>query len=98
MKRRQLAGVALPLALGWAALAQNGNEDPWMGTWVVNMPRSSHVDLEDVPDSSTLRFERAGGVTRMIESGRNYRGQPVHSVQVLDPAGPPVSPPGAPGA
>ena len=64
--------VATPVVLGQAT-------DPWIGTWKLNLAKSTYSPGPP-PKSNTLKIEVvAGGLQKHTFDGLNAQGQPTHS-------------------
>ena len=60
----ELAVVTLGLAAGVATFGGTAQSDPLLGTWVLNLSKSTYTSTP--PKSQTVRFETRGDATAMI--------------------------------
>jgi hypothetical protein len=72
-----LTSILIATSIGFA---QGG--DPWLGTWKLNLPKST-FNPGPPPQSNTLKIEAvAGGAQKHTFDGANAQGQPTHSERV----------------
>jgi hypothetical protein len=80
MRRRFLQGVLLlaaSLALSFHATAQA--QDPWVGSWKLNIAKSKYDPANLAPKSQSVKQEAvAGGGTKSIVDGVDAQGKAIH--------------------
>jgi hypothetical protein len=88
-----LAAVALVIV---SAMAQGQATDPWIGTWKVNLAKSTYSPGPAPKTAGTVKIESAPKGIKTIIDGADAKGQPTHteSVSTFDGKDTPVD--GAP--
>jgi hypothetical protein len=77
-----VGGLALSLLLVSASIGSAQGADPWLGTWKLNLAKTTY-NPGPPPQSSTLTIEAAtGGAQKHTFHGVNAQGQPTHSERV----------------
>jgi hypothetical protein len=72
-----LTAIAV-ITLGMAAPAQA--QDPWLGTWKLNLAKSKYDPASGAPKSQTVKQEAvAGGGMKSIVDGTDAQGKPLHT-------------------
>lgn len=94
--RRQMTAVALTLvsviALGTLAQAQ----DPWIGTWKLNLAKSKYDPAAGAPKSQTVKQEALpGGGMKSTVDGVDAQGRTIHQEVTTHFDGKPSEVPGA---
>ena len=83
MKRNYIATLGTAAAI-WliATLALSQSTDPWIGTWKLNVAKST-FSPGPPPGSNTVKIEVvAGGGQKQTFDGINAQGRPFHSERV----------------
>ena len=76
-----VVGLAALLAVGSTARAQS--PDPWVGTWKINLAKSTYSPGPKPTVAATVKMEpSAGGALKTTIDGVNPQGQPTHTETV----------------
>ena len=81
-KRIALVFVALATLLTVSAVARAQSADPWMGTWKVNLAKSTYSPGPKPTVAGTVKMELASGAMKSTIDGANAQGQPTHTETV----------------
>jgi hypothetical protein len=75
--------VALAIVLAVAAVADAQSSDPWIGTWRVNLAKSTYSPGPKPTSATTVKLEPSpsGGLKTTID-GVDAKGQPTHTETV----------------
>ncbi len=96
-KRIAFVCVAVAAMLAVSSIARSQAADPWIGTWKVNLAKSTYSPGPKPTAAATVKIEPSdgGGIKTTID-GTNPEGQPIHTetVGMLDGKDNPVK--GAP--
>jgi hypothetical protein len=74
--------VALATLLTVSAVARAQSADPWMGTWKVNLAKSTFSPGPKPTVAGTVKMELASGAMKSTLDGVNAQGQPTHTETV----------------
>lgn len=77
MKRLKLAVVAMALVSGSAVLAFGQSADPWVGTWKVNLAKSTFNPGPVPATARTVKLEAEQGGLKATFRRENAKGQPI---------------------
>lgn len=83
--QKRMAVVFVALAAVWAvnSTAQPQSADPWIGTWKVNLVKSTYSPGPKPTVAGTITVEpSAGGGMKTTIDGTNAQGQPTHTETV----------------
>jgi hypothetical protein len=70
--------LVMSLVVGGTARAQSS--DPWIGTWKVNLPKSTYSPGPKPTVAATVKIEPApGGAFKTTIDGADPKGQPTHT-------------------
>jgi len=78
MKVLKLA-VATALISGSAVLAFGQSAEPWLGTWKINLAKSTYSPGPKPTTAGTIKQESAQGGFKTTIDGLNAQGKPVHT-------------------
>jgi hypothetical protein len=73
--------LAALLAVGFTA-AHAQASDPWIGTWKVNLAKSTYSPGPKPTVAGTVKMEASGGGVKTTIDGANAQGQPTHTESV----------------
>jgi hypothetical protein len=77
-----VGGIALSVLLVVGSIGSAQDTDPWIGTWRLNLAKST-FNPGPPPKSNTLKIEAvSGGAQKHTFDGVNSQGQPTHSERV----------------
>jgi len=74
--------VALAALLGASPTARAQSTDPWMGTWKVNLARSTYKPGPKPTVAGTVKMEPMAGGFKTTIDATNPQGQPTHTETV----------------
>ena len=81
-KRSAFVFVALATLLTVSAVARAQSADPWMGTWKVNLAKSTYSPGPKPTVAGTVKMETASGAMKSTIDGVNAQGRPTHTETV----------------
>ena len=81
-KRIAVVFVALAALLALSSAARSQSPDPWIGTWKVNLAKSTYDPGPKPTVAGTVKIEPSGGDLKTTIDGRNPQGQPTHTETV----------------
>jgi hypothetical protein len=81
-KRIALVFVALAALLAAGSMAQAQSPDPWIGTWKVNLAKSTYSPGPKPTVAATVKMEPSAGGLKTTIDASNPQGQPVHTETV----------------
>ena len=80
MLKKTLVGVAAMVALSAAGSTLGAQSaDPWVGTWKVNLAKSTFSPGPKPTVAATIKVESAAGGIKVTTDGVNPQGQPAHT-------------------
>jgi hypothetical protein len=84
MRKQFLAVVASTAALLMMIAVSSGaqSSDPWIGTWKVNLAKSTYSPGPAPKVAATVKIESAPGGIKTTIDGVDAKGQPTHTVSV----------------
>jgi len=77
-----LVFVALAALLAAGSMAQAQSPDPWIGTWKVNLAKSSYSPGPKPTVAATVKMEPSAGGLKTTIDATTPQGQPVHTENV----------------
>jgi hypothetical protein len=82
-KRIAVVSVAMAVLLAFSSIARPQAADPWIGTWKVNLAKSTWSPGPKPTVAGTVKIEPAsgGGIKSTIDT-TNAEGQPIHTETV----------------
>ena len=81
-KQIAFAFVALATLLATSFTARAQSTDPWMGTWKVNLAKSTYSPGPKPTVAGTVKMEPSAGGFKTTIDGTNPQGQPTHTETV----------------
>jgi len=75
-----LVALAAPLAVSSTVWAQS--TDPWIGTWKVNLAKSTYSPGPKPTVAATVKMEPSAGGLKITIDGADPQGQPTHTETV----------------
>jgi hypothetical protein len=81
-KRIAVVLVALVVLLAASSRARAQSSDPWMGTWKVNLAKSTYKPGPKPTVAGTVKMEPMTGGFKTTIDGTNPQGQPTHTETV----------------
>ena len=81
-KRSAIVFAALATLLTVSASARAQSADPWMGTWKVNLAKSTFSPGPKPTVAGTVKMEPSAGGFKTTLDGPNAQGQPTHTETV----------------
>jgi hypothetical protein len=81
-KRIAVVFVALAALLAVSATARAQSPDPWIGTWKVNLDKSTYSPGPKPTVAATVKMEPSAGGLKTTIDGVNPQGQPTHTETV----------------
>ena len=82
-KRIAVVVVMLAAVLVVGSIARTQSSDPWIGTWKVNLAKSTYSPGPAPTVAGTVKVDAsAGGGIKVTIDGTNPEGQPIHSETV----------------
>ncbi len=81
-KRIAIVFVALVVLLAVSSTARAQSPDPWIGTWKVNLAKSTYNPGPKPTVAGTIKVEPSGGNLKTTLDGANAQGQPTHTETV----------------
>src|SRR5712692_3625160 len=81
-KRIAVVFVALAALLAAYSTAQAQSPDPWIGTWKVNLAKSSYSPGPKPTAAATVKMEPSAGGLKTTIDATTPQGQPVHTETV----------------
>ena len=81
MRRQQmLVGVTVIAVVTLVLAASAQAQDPWLGTWKLNLDKSKYEPASGAPKSQTVKQEAvAGGGMKSTVDGVDAQGKPLHT-------------------
>lgn len=64
------------------SIAQTQSKDPWIGTWKVNLEKSTYSPGPKPTVGATIKIEPSGNGVKTTIDGTNTQGQPTHTETV----------------
>ena len=82
--QQQRIAVVLTLAAVLAAgsIARAQSSDPWIGTWKVNLKKSTYKPGPPPTEAATVKIEPSAGGIKTTIDGTNAEGKPTHTETV----------------
>jgi hypothetical protein len=82
--KKHMAGliVALAALVAVSSTAQAQSSDPWLGTWKVNLAKSTYSPGPKPTVAATVKMEPAAGGFKTTIDAANAQGQPTHTETV----------------
>jgi hypothetical protein len=81
-KRTAVVFVALAAVLAVSSTARTQSPDPWIGTWKVNLAKSTYSPGPKPTVAGTVKVEPSAGALKTTIDGTNAQGQPTHTETV----------------
>jgi hypothetical protein len=81
-KRIAVVFVALASLLALSSTARAQSPDPWIGTWKVNLDKSTYSPDPKPTAAATVKMEMSAGSLKTTIDGVNAQGQPIHTETV----------------
>jgi hypothetical protein len=81
-KRIAIVVVALAAVLVASSIARTQSKDPWIGTWKVNLEKSTYSPGPPPTVAATVKIEPSEGGIKTTIDGTNAQGQPTHTETV----------------
>ena len=81
-KRIALVLVSLAALLAASPTARTQSTDPWMGTWKVNLAKSTYSPGPEPTVAGTVKMEPMAGGFKTTIDATNPQGQPTHTETV----------------
>ena len=81
-KRIALVLVALAALLAASSTARSQSSDPWIGTWKVNLAKSTYKPSPKPTVAATVKMEPSAGSTKTTIDGSDPQGKPLHTESV----------------
>jgi hypothetical protein len=82
MQKRIVIFVALATLVTVSAAVRAQSADPWMGTWKVNLAKSTYSPGPKPTVAGTVKMEPMSGSMKSTIDGVNAQGQPTHTETV----------------
>ena len=82
MQKRIVIFVALATLVTVSAVVRAQSADPWMGTWKVNLAKSTYSPGPKPTVAGTVKMEPLSGGMKTTIDGVNAQGQPTHTETV----------------
>jgi hypothetical protein len=82
LKRIAVVVVMLAAVLVVGSIARTQSSDPWIGTWKVNLEKSTYSPGPKPTAAATVKIEPSGGGIKTTIDGTNPEGQPTHTESV----------------
>jgi hypothetical protein len=82
--QKRIAGVFVTFAavLVVSAIARTQSSDPWIGTWKVNLEKSTYSPGPKPTVAATVKIEPSAGGIKTTIDGTNAEGKPTHTETV----------------
>jgi hypothetical protein len=81
--QKRIAVVVVTLSfLAVGSIARTQSSDPWIGTWKVNLEKSTYSPGPKPTAAATVKIEPAAGGIKTTIDGMNPEGQPTHTESV----------------
>jgi hypothetical protein len=81
-KRSAVVLVALAALLAVSSMARAQSPDPWIGTWKVNLAKSTYKPGPKPTVAGTVKMEPSAGDLKTTIDASNPQGQPIHTETV----------------
>ena len=81
-KRIVVVLVALAALLVASSTARSQSSDPWIGTWKVNLAKSTYKPGPKPTVAATVKMEPSAGATKTTIDGSDPEGKPIHTESV----------------
>ena len=81
-KRVAVVFVAFLVLLALSSTARAQSPDPWIGTWKVNLAKSTYKPGPKPTVAGTITVEPSAGALKTTIDGTNAQGQPTHTETV----------------
>jgi hypothetical protein len=81
-KRIAVVVVTLAVVLVAGSSARTQSTDPWIGTWKINLEKSTFSPGPKPTVAATLKIESSAGGIKVTFEGTSPDGQPIHSETV----------------
>jgi hypothetical protein len=81
-KRSAVVLVALTALLAVSSMARAQSPDPWIGTWKVNLAKSTYKPGPKPTVAGTVKMEPSAGDLKTTIDASNPQGQPIHTETV----------------
>jgi hypothetical protein len=82
VQKRFLALIPVLMVFVVNTAAQSQSAEPWLGTWKVDLAKSTYSPGPKPPGPGSVRIERAGGSTKTTIEGTDPQGQPIRTETV----------------
>ena len=82
--QKRIAGVFVTFAavLVVSSIARTQSSDPWIGTWKVNLEKSTYSPGPKPTVAATVKIEPSAGGIKTTIDGTNAEGKPTHTESV----------------
>jgi hypothetical protein len=81
-KRIAVVVVILAAVLAVGSIARTQSSDPWIGTWKVNLEKSTYSPGPKPTVAATVKIEPSAGGIKTTIDGTNPEGKPTHTETV----------------
>ena len=81
-KRIAVVLVTLAAVLVASSIARTQSSDPWVGTWKVNLEKSTYSPGPKPTSTATVKIEPSAGGIKTTIDGTNAEGKPTHTESV----------------
>ena len=81
-KRIEVVVVTLAAVLVVGSIARTQSTDPWIGTWKVNLEKSTYSPGPPPTVAATVKIEPSAGGIKTTIDGTNAEGKPAHTESV----------------
>ena len=81
-KRIAVVFMTLTAVLLVSSIARTQSSDPWIGTWKVNLEKSTYSPGPKPTSAATVKIEPSAGGIKTTIDGTNAEGKPIHTESV----------------